>query len=385
MYEGPDSGYEDDPQSELHLLCKTGTLGNILTWLQSSDEEIEWFYEGETALHACVLSGRDDAPDVVSALVEHGCDVNAQNMADGNTALHLCVLHGSFPKDFDIVVALRSKNCDLGVRNKPYIIESVLNSDYAALQRNIQLGGDPNYLNKESDTALNLCIKSDDLRASGQMARCVQMLVDLGAESNIQDVDGRDACRIAEDKGYEDILLILTAKPKKPPLKKKESRKSVVFEPAAPKSVSVDIDDDYPVFGKVMLSRLSCDPGDQHVICKDAEYDALVITRGGSLPHPRSDKTDQSNSKTQKNQRTSGGSGNTSLHLCAERDYGETAKLLLDNHIDYTVKNNEGKTAYDLAQDLDHQSVMAAIEQKREEVQDQWQKAGRKAKWCTIL
>ena len=74
--------------------------------------------EGETALHACVLSGREDAADVVSALVDHGCDVNAQNIADGNTALHLCVMHGNFPRDFDIVVALRSKNCDLGVRNK---------------------------------------------------------------------------------------------------------------------------------------------------------------------------------------------------------------------------------------------------------------------------
>ncbi|KAK3753467.1 hypothetical protein RRG08_056358 [Elysia crispata] len=316
MYEGQDSGYEDDPQSELHGLCKTGSLGSVLTWLQSCDDGIEWYYEGETALHACVLSGREDAADVVSALVDHGCDVNAQNIADGNTALHLCVMHGNFPRDFDIVVALRSKNCDLGVRNKslrtaydlavanndfelagtldgtvpvesardfytrmmgrkygPHIIEAVLNSDDAALQKYILLGGDSNYLNKygngavhyavthtnlpvydtltilldagtncnlkneEEDTALNLCIKSDRLRATGQMARCVQLLVDAGAMSNIQDVDGRDACKIAEDKGYEDILLILNAKAKKPPPKKRESKKSVVFEPAPQKSV----------------------------------------------------------------------------------------------------------------------------------------------------
>ncbi|GFR90595.1 ankyrin repeat and SOCS box protein 2-like [Elysia marginata] len=199
MYEGQDSGYEEDPQSELHTLCRTGTLGNILTWLQSCDEDIQWYYEGETALHACVLSGREDTADVVGVLVDHGCDVNAQTISDGNTALHLCVLHGQFPKAFDTVVALRSNKCDLGVRNKvriadinkslrtaydlavangdfelagtldgtvpvesareyytrmmarkygPYIIQAVLNSDELSLQKNIQLGGDPNFLNK---------------------------------------------------------------------------------------------------------------------------------------------------------------------------------------------------------------------------------------------
>ncbi|GFR90601.1 hypothetical protein ElyMa_004308200 [Elysia marginata] len=42
--------------------------------------------------------------------------------------------------------------------------------------------------NQEADTALNLCIKSDRLRSSGQMAHCVQLLVDAGAQSNIQDL-----------------------------------------------------------------------------------------------------------------------------------------------------------------------------------------------------
>lgn len=420
MYEGQDSGYEDDPQSELHALCKTGTLGNILTWLQTYGEDIEWYYEGETALHACVLSGREDAPDVVSVLVEHGCDVNAQNISEGNTALHVCVLHGNFPKAFDIVVALRSNHCDLGIRNKslrtaydlavangefelagtldgtvpvesareyytrmiglrygPYIIEAVLSSDELALHKNIQLGGDPNYLNKygngaihyavthselsvydtlstllsagtncnlkneEEDTALNLCIKSDTLRSSGQMARCVQLLVNSGAESNIRDLDGRDACKIAEDKGYDDILLILNAKPVTP----RNDVNTPNAEGLCPIHVATKLTNETQRHKRI-----------NELLDEGAEISKTILP-----------------------------TGNTSLHLCAERNYGETAKLLLDNHIDYTIKNNDGKTAYELAQELEHQSVMTAIDEKRGIVQDQWQRAGRKAKWCTIL
>ena len=44
----------------------------------------------------------------------------------------------------------------------------------------------------------------------------------------------------------------------------------------------------------------------------------------------------------------------------------------------------EGKTAYELAEELEHMAVMAAIEAKEKEVQDRWKKA-KKAGLCAIL
>ncbi|GFN84540.1 nischarin [Plakobranchus ocellatus] len=452
MYGGQDSGYEDEPQCELHTLCKTGTLGNILAWLQGNGEDVDWYYEGETPLQAVVQSGREDAADVISVLVDYGCDVNAQNIAEGNTALHLNVLYGNFPRDFDTIVALRSKNCDLGVRNKalrtaydvaiangefelagtldgtvpvenakehytrmmgqkygPYIIEAVLNSDDISLQKYILLGGDPNYLNKygngaihyavthsnlsvydtlsvllsasancnlkneEGDTALNLCIKSDSLRSKGQMARCVQLLVDAGAESNIQDLDGRDACRIAEDKGYDDILQILMAKDLS------SSSDSDVFDGLALEELPPIPEEENEPEVEPVTPRIDVNAPNADGLCPI--HVATKLTNE-TQRHKRITELLDEGAEISK---TIVASGNTSLHLCAERDYGETAKLLLEHHIDYTVKNNEGKTAYDLAQELHHQTVMDAIDEKRGTVQEQWRKAGRKAKWCTIL
>ena len=46
--------------------------------------------------------------------------------------------------------------------------------------------------------------------------------------------------------------------------------------------------------------------------------------------------------------------------------------------------DQEGKTAYELAEELEHMAVMAAIEAKEKEVQDRWKKA-KKAGLCAIL
>ena len=44
-----------------------------------------------------------------------------------------------------------------------------------------------------------------------------------------------------------------------------------------------------------------------------------------------------------------------------------------------------GKTAFDVAEELGHTSVTDAIAEKQGVVQDRWKKAGKKAKFCSIL
>ncbi|KAL8563507.1 hypothetical protein ACOMHN_066174 [Nucella lapillus] len=77
--------------------------------------------------------------------------------------------------------------------------------------------------------------------------------------------------------------------------------------------------------------------------------------------------------------------GNTALHLCAQKDLGDTAEQLLGHHIDYKVKNKEGKTAYEMATEEGNTSVAEAIEKKEQEVRDKWKKSGKKAGLCAIL
>ena len=50
----------------------------------------------------------------------------------------------------------------------------------------------------------------------------------------------------------------------------------------------------------------------------------------------------------------------------------------------FFTRSQEGKTAYELAKELEHTPVMSAIEAKEKEIHDRWKK-GKKAGVCAIL
>ena len=59
--------------------------------------------------------------------------------------------------------------------------------------------------------------------------------------------------------------------------------------------------------------------------------------------------------------------------------------LQTDNHYHFFfTRSQEGKTAYELAKELEHTPVMSAIEAKEKEIHDRWKK-GKKAGVCAIL
>ncbi|XP_076469159.1 B-cell lymphoma 3 protein homolog isoform X8 [Babylonia areolata] len=423
----------DSEQSAIHAACEAGDITRIRAALLEGEKTANLYHDGLTPLHAAVLRAPHlaQASDVIQLLLDHGADINAQTRGDEDTALHLVVEKGDFPRDFSLVLMLLEHHVDLSVRNRklrtaydcalaqgyyelastlegsmppeqarefyirkigekfgPYIIAAVLRSDPDMLEENILRGGNPNMLNKhgagaihyaithctlpvmqvlqalaeagadvnlrddEGDTALNLAIKSKVLRESGHMVPVVTFLVENGTDPSFQDLDGRDAFQLAEDRGYDDVLDILRAprqRPRPPPPKNRQTEEFP--DPNAPNKDGL-----YPIH--VATNREN--PAERHDLVES------LLERGA--------RVSQVDDKD----------GNTALHLCAMKDLGDTAEQLLGHHIDYTVKNKEGKTAYDIAKEGDAPSVAEAIERKEKEVQDKWKK-GKKAGFCVIL
>ncbi|CAL1531490.1 unnamed protein product [Lymnaea stagnalis] len=438
--------YSEDEQ--LHTVCQSGSLGEIISCLQSSPRGTALLFnqDGQTALHVTVLSRRKDVCDVISVLLEHGANINAQTSAERNTALHLAVVFGLFPHDIDTIVTLLQKRADLTIRNKalrtpydcaiangqyelastldgtmppdqakeyytqtckkkygPYIIEAVLESNETKLRECLELGGDPNTLNKhgagaihyavthcnlpvydtlllllqsganvnlkdeESDTALNLVIKSQKLRASGLILKCVQLLMEWGAETDIADLDGKDAFKLAEEKEYSDVLAALKKKTETP-------------TPMPSPDITID------------LSPIP-EEDDERSTPPKAETDALP-SPGLTPIHEAALLQDEAQRNSRISRLIDEGAdingkvettGNTALHICAEKNYGTTAKVLLDHNIDYGIKNKNGKTAYEVARNVKSQSVIKSIEEKQGKVPANQATQGKKAKSCIIL
>ncbi|XP_055883965.1 homeobox protein Wariai-like isoform X7 [Biomphalaria glabrata] len=403
---GHDSGYEDE-QNDVHILCQKSSLGEIITFLQSSPRgsRLHWYYDGETALHATVLSGRKDVCEVMSILLDHGADINAQTVVEGNTALHLVILHGVFPRDVDTIVFFLERKADLNIRNKklrtpydcaianghyelagivngtvppdkakelylqkcrskygPEIIQAILESNGTKLKHCLELGGDPNVLNKhgagaihytvthcklpvydtlllllesgadanlkdeEGDSALNLVIKNTKLRNSGVMVQCAQLLIDWGALAESRDVDGKNAHDLALEKNYTDVAAVL----------KKKQEPEPIPVPAPVK----DEPKPEPLKSLPEVTLLE-DENERHKEIKS------LLDKGVDI-NQRQEST-----------------GNTALHICAERNYGSTAQLLLDHNIDSKLVNKKGQTAYVVARMNKSTPVMKAIFDKQ--------------------
>ncbi|XP_070192230.1 ankyrin-1-like [Littorina saxatilis] len=435
----------DAEQSPLHAACAAGSLQDVQSALQEGDKAVNSFFDGLTPLHTAVLSRSPQSHEIVSVLMENGADLNGQTRGDEDTALHLVVENGDFPRDFAIVIMFLENNVDLSVRNRklrtpydcamgkghfelastldgsmppeqarrfyiekigekygPYITAAVLRSDANMLEENITLGGNPNMLNKhgagaihyaithcnlpvmdvlqslleadadvnlrddEGDTALNLAIKSRKLRESGDMISVVTVLVNNGADPTVKDIDGKDAFMMAEERGYDDVLEVLNGPRQIPQPTPREPEVEPEPEPEQP--VPEEKGEELP------------DPNAPNA---EGLYPLHVATQRED-PMERHDLVESLTARGAKVSQVTEEEGNTALHMCAQRDLGDTAQQLLGHHIDYTVKNKDGKTAYDIAEELGHTSVTSAIEAKAKVVQDKWKK-GKKAGFCVIL
>ncbi|KAK8788592.1 hypothetical protein V5799_021639 [Amblyomma americanum] len=135
------------------------------------------------------------------------------NMADvnGNTAIHYAVSHGNF----DVVsILLDSKVCDVSKQNKAgytcimlvSLAEIKNDTHRLVVQRLFQLGDVNTKAIQNGQTALMLA-------ASHGRLEMIKLLLDAGAEPNVQDNDGSTALMCAAEHGYIEIVRALLAHP----------------------------------------------------------------------------------------------------------------------------------------------------------------------------
>jgi ankyrin repeat protein len=143
----------------------------------------------------------DAFEDVSSGLLQY-----IVNMTDdsGNTAMHYAVSHGNF----DVVsILLDSKVCDINKPNKAGYTSVMLvslaevNSQTHAnvVKRLFQLADVNIRAKQHGQTALMLAVSHGRLDM-------VKMLLDAGADVNIQDEDGSTALMCAAEHGHDDIV-----------------------------------------------------------------------------------------------------------------------------------------------------------------------------------
>uniref|UniRef100_A0A2C9LR94 Uncharacterized protein n=1 Tax=Biomphalaria glabrata TaxID=6526 RepID=A0A2C9LR94_BIOGL len=158
------------------------------------------------------------------------------------------------------------------------------------------------------------------------MVQCAQLLIDWGALAESRDVDGKNAHDLALEKNYTDVAAVLK--------KKQESEPIPVPAPVKEEPKPE------PLKSLPEVTLLE-DENERHKEIKS------LLDKGVDI-NQRQEST-----------------GNTALHICAERNYGTTAQLLLDHNIDSKLVNKKGQTAYVVARMNKSTPVMKAIFDKQ--------------------
>ncbi|CAG9828438.1 unnamed protein product [Diabrotica balteata] len=172
--------------------------------------QTEWFKisSSVTANPLEVEDYLDAFEDVSSLLLEY-----IVNMSDysGNTAMHYAVSHGNF----DVVsILLDSKVCDINKQNKAgytsvmlVSLAEVRSQTHANVVRRLFQLADVNIRAKEhGQTALMLAVSHNRLNM-------VKMLLEAGADINIQDEDGSTALMCGAEHGHIEIVKHFLSQP----------------------------------------------------------------------------------------------------------------------------------------------------------------------------
>lgn len=237
----------------------------------------------------------------------------------------------------------------------------------------VEAGGDVNLRDHENDTAMNLAIKMEHLRPNSVMYSIVAYLSKSGTDKSIKDLDGKDAVKLACEKGYKDIegLLVPQATPEPilSPIQESNEPESEPTpepqpEPATPEPQPPDLNKpNEDGFCPIHLAVLNDESEDK---CRDVEE---LINNGA-----------QKDKKTIKE-------GNTALHLAVTKNDVELVKKLLQLDADCGIKNQNDQMAYDVAVDMGHEEIASILEEemRRRNIRGKWKKAAKKAKFCVIL
>ncbi|XP_076109441.1 uncharacterized protein LOC143078216 isoform X36 [Mytilus galloprovincialis] len=316
-------------------------LANVLDGSRSAQDARKYYEQGIGAMYGAKLveAVMNSKEDVAKDCIKNGANVNYVN-EHGAGAIHYLFTHYNLPPENILPLLLTSK-------------------------------ADPNLRDYEGDNCLNLAIKSQRLRESGNMYKIVNQLLEKGALSTVKDLDGHDAFAIATLRDYKDIVKLIR---KFRAGHLSEKKEHIVPTEALKRAVR-------PIKKQPTVTTLKEDEDDEDDeeddILDDPDLDVNKPNELGLYPlHQailRTDPTtrnrlvsnilnrgaDVSARALESEEHDEG--GNTALHMAVARDQIGTVKIILGYKPLYAVPNNEDQTILQIAETNENEEMIEVL------------------------
>ena len=313
-------------RAPLHLAVGTGNTQVIDRLVQAGVDVYAQDKGGVTPLHLAVKYGRIRA---ATRLIEIAGERAHQRDKNGTTPLHLAARHGR-----DIIV---TKLLFLGDKEKATLskrLQKLLESEKGLLWR-------AELVNAQN----NFGLAPLHYAALGGHTEVIELLLEQGAKINITNDQGRTPLFMAARNGREKVVDILS------------KRSGIELERGDNNALT-------PLAAAVLnghsriLARLlqrGADPrvknkngmAPLHLASKRGEVKTIVVLLKALNDNANIDEHDKS--------------GNTPLHYATQTGKKNVVMELLKAGADSSLRNNDNKTARDIAQELGHNEVLAVL------------------------
>ncbi|XP_048254157.1 uncharacterized protein LOC124119133 isoform X2 [Haliotis rufescens] len=315
--EGTNTSVEDQSgRTALHYAAMSGTADSVKALLLTGVDPNKQDEQGKTALHYAAMYGTADS---VKALLLKGVDPNAQDEA-GQVALHHAArryssgsIHLLLDKDVNLTVKDNTGRTALHCAAQEGLFDSV--------RLLLEKGFDPNERDNQGKVALHYAAQSSD------NVDILKLFIDKGPNPSVEDNSGRTAVHYAAMKGLAAHVLHLLLKGIDP--NKQDDQGKTALHYAAGlgshfmRRATVDI---LLHHGSEVNIRDRRGMTALHHAAEAGKHDftALLIDNGATIDQQLM----------------------THLHYAAERDNIQCFRLLVQQGIDTSIQDNEGRTAF---------------------------------------
>ncbi|XP_052082630.1 uncharacterized protein LOC127720098 isoform X23 [Mytilus californianus] len=332
-------------------------LANVLDGSRSAQDARKYYEQGIGAMYGAKLveAVMNSKEDVAKDCIKNGANVNYVN-EHGAGAIHYLFTHYKLPPENILPLLFTSK-------------------------------ADPNLRDYEGDNCLNLAIKSQRLRESGNMYKIVNQLLEKGALSTVKDLDGHDAFAIATLRDYKDIVKLIRkfraghlSDDEEPTMVTPKTKKNSHTTPDEPPALVVNPVKE-PTKRQPTVTTLKEDEDDEDDeeddILDDPDLDVNKPNELGLYPlHQAILRTDPTTRNRLVSNILNRGAdvsaraldseehdegGNTALHMAVARDQLGTVKIILGYKPLYAVPNNEDQTLLQIAEHNENEEMIEVL------------------------
>ncbi|XP_052082738.1 uncharacterized protein LOC127720098 isoform X37 [Mytilus californianus] len=299
-------------------------LANVLDGSRSAQDARKYYEQGIGAMYGAKLveAVMNSKEDVAKDCIKNGANVNYVN-EHGAGAIHYLFTHYKLPPENILPLLFTSK-------------------------------ADPNLRDYEGDNCLNLAIKSQRLRESGNMYKIVNQLLEKGALSTVKDLDGHDAFAIATLRDYKDIVKLIRKfrAGHLSPTKRQPTVTTLKEDEDDEDDEEDDILDD-PDLDVNKPNELGLYPLHQAILRTDPttrnRLVSNILNRGADVSARALDSEEHDEG------------GNTALHMAVARDQLGTVKIILGYKPLYAVPNNEDQTLLQIAEHNENEEMIEVL------------------------